>query len=559
MKIKVNINRPKLTEKEIVSHKNFKKLFTDYRKMTKLHFNSPKFFSGLIAVATVGVLVYYISKEDEQNPRKEIVSMQDTTNKSAENIPFVNPPMQGIDIEYEKYTVNADKGAALKYKTGSMLKIPKNAFVNEQGNPVKGDVEIRYREFHDPVDFFVSGIPMKYDSAGNEYHFESAGMLEMLAFKDGKPVFMNPEKKVDVELATKDDGTRYNLYELDTVNKNWDYKGKDKVKKENPQDYKTYSSADSISAPISPQQIKAEQLAKEVETIKKEIAKIEKEKPVEPRKADAKKYHFNIDFDPKEFPELTVYKEVKFEVGVENRNFSSKFYNIAWESVTLSENKTQTNYTMTLIKGKEKYNFVVSPVFDGKNYEKAVQEHKQKFQQYQTKLETRKADEKKKQEEYERQLIKFKEEQAALEKKWKEEEEKRMASMQTQDRIFRVFQINGFGIWNCDDPRGLPKGAALIASYQDKKNNKLNPYTVYLVERNRNGIFSYSPYYNQRFSFNPKSKNIAWTVTGNNKLAVFNEDDFAKINQTSGEYIFKMTIIDKELKKVEDIKEVLGI
>lgn len=51
-------------------------------------------------------------------------------------------------------------------------------------------VKITYREFADPIDFFVSGIPMEYDSAGRKYNFESSGMCEINAYKDDIAVLL---------------------------------------------------------------------------------------------------------------------------------------------------------------------------------------------------------------------------------------------------------------------------------------------------------------------------------------------------------------------------------
>src|ERR1017187_213247 len=91
----------------------------------------------------------------------------------------------------------------------------KNSFVDESGKLLNGEIELRYREFHDAFDFFVAGIPMTYDSAGVRYQFASAGMMEMQAYQNGKKVNMATGKSINIELASNYKGTEYNLYKLD--------------------------------------------------------------------------------------------------------------------------------------------------------------------------------------------------------------------------------------------------------------------------------------------------------------------------------------------------------
>ena len=94
---------------------------------------------------------------------------------------FVQPPIPEVNVPYQDYSVEAEKGDTLLYESGSILVFPSNSFVDKNGNLVKGKVKVKYREFSNPIDFFFSGIPMNYDSAGTKYNFESSGMCEILA------------------------------------------------------------------------------------------------------------------------------------------------------------------------------------------------------------------------------------------------------------------------------------------------------------------------------------------------------------------------------------------
>lgn len=559
MKRKINIGRPPLSPQEIARYKNFNTVLAQYRKTGKPIFRKPWFYGNVFLVTVAALALIMQLDKPEQNPSSESSSRQTS---------FINPPIKGFNIDYSNYIVNSSKGRELIYKTGSKIIIPNDAFVDENNRPVDGDIEIRYREFHDAVDFFVSGIPMTYDSAGVKYHFESAGMMEILAFKNGKPIFMHPEKKIQVEMASKFTGTNYNLYYLDSSKKNWQCEGKDMVIPAIEKDMQTFEQADR-SDTLSPKEKtehEVKQVEQKMEKIKSDIAELKRTIPVEPKKMDKKRYTFNIEVDPKEFPELAVYKNAQFEVGEENKNFSSKMYKITWESASLSEKVKGKSYNLTLTKGTEKHDFIVYPVYDGKSYEDAMKIYKNKFEEYQVKLKERQELEEKLRLEYEAKVKKMQEESAARQKQWEEEQkrwrkeqETRIAAVKNEYEVQRIFQINRFGIWNCDQPQMLPKERVIAARFFDENEKNLNLSHVYLVEKNRNAIFTY---YNNKFNhfqFNPSAKNMVWAVTPENELAVCSYDDFALIPASQGVFNFRMKTIKYEFKSVDELKKILNI
>ena len=102
------------------------------------------------------------------------------------NARVISPAIDGIDIPLSEYSVSASAGDTLYYSSGSIIIFPANSFVDKKGRVVSGDVQVRYREFSNPVDFYLSGIPMDYEDAGKHYTFESSGMAEILAFRGSK-------------------------------------------------------------------------------------------------------------------------------------------------------------------------------------------------------------------------------------------------------------------------------------------------------------------------------------------------------------------------------------
>ncbi|MEO5645034.1 MAG: hypothetical protein ABIQ40_11105 [Bacteroidia bacterium] len=138
------------------------------------------------------------------------------------NHPLVKAPVPGLEVHKNIYSADAVKGAAIEYPSGTKIIIPENAFVDKNGNQLKGAVTIDYREYRDQVDIMVSGIPMDYDSGSVNGHFISAGMFEMNASVDGNEVFLAPGKKVEMKFAVVDTASDFNFYKLDEQ-KGWVY------------------------------------------------------------------------------------------------------------------------------------------------------------------------------------------------------------------------------------------------------------------------------------------------------------------------------------------------
>ena len=186
-------------------------------------FNVNKLMKGLI-VAAVGGLIASVIFITTKNNNEALV-----TNNLAEFKSFIKPPMPQLNVPYEKFTYDAEIGDTLFTKNGSILIFPKNAVLNNKGQIVTGKIEIRTREFNDPLDYFIAGIPMTYDSASVKYTFISSGMIDIKAYQNNELLFVNPNAKPQLNLVSTNKETNTNLYLLDTVTGQWINKGKDEV------------------------------------------------------------------------------------------------------------------------------------------------------------------------------------------------------------------------------------------------------------------------------------------------------------------------------------------
>lgn len=130
--------------------------------------------------------------------------------------PFVNFDVPFIDKDKNDQAVEiiAEQGKSFYFPNGSNFHIPASAFVDEDGNQVRGKITIQYREFHEASEIIASGIPMNYTEYGVEYPFESAGMFELRAKQKGKAVFLAENKRIEVNLASNVVGDDFNFYYL---------------------------------------------------------------------------------------------------------------------------------------------------------------------------------------------------------------------------------------------------------------------------------------------------------------------------------------------------------
>jgi len=575
MKRKINVNRPEISTGEISQRKNFDSVLKQhYTINTKPFFKKPWFLSSVVAtVALVTTVVLINTNNSNTKNQQPIADKQQLIKDSIALNEFyakeeaktgINPPLKNIDIPYTTYKVNVQQGATLDFETGSTITIPKNAFADTNGKLLKGEVEIKYREFHDPVDFLISGIPMTYDSAGVQYHFESAGMMEILAYQNGQPVNMVADKSINVELASKDESSKFNLYKFDTIKNDWSCIGKDKVVKkiETPVNSNTNSVSKETKEVITKIETKKIEIKKEKEIQIAEIPKLTIE-PQKPKKMSVEKFSNNIDVDYKDFPELAVFKGVNWEIGDENKSYDAAKHkyinNTVWESASLKEGPQKgKNFILKLNKGPKEEKLVVYPVFEGKNYDVAVKKYEEKFAEYNKILEKRTKEEKRIEQEYNKKLAQLKKEQEEAELAWKKQQEEAFKKMNSEEKIYRTFSVNNFGVYNCDNPMKYPKGTITNAELLNDKNKKIFCYNVYLVDKKINGMYTYYKNPVTQFTYNPASENIVWTIE-NGLLYYLKPEDFKNFSSKDGLQQMKMKQAPLELDSAEKIKEFFEI
>lgn len=446
------------------------------------------------------------------------------------DLPYVSPPLASVRIPFTEFIVDPETGLDTTVPSGSVISVPQHAFLDGNGKQVDKPVTLVYREFLDPLDFFLSGIPMKYDSAGKTYEFESGGMFEINAFLDGEPLKVNPASPIKIQLPLDSARHSFNKYYLDTVARNWVYKGK-------------VDTQDAAPSSLPADSASPEKVWKDVQ---KEVQALEKRKPCEPQKLDESKYNFDIAANADDFPELAQYKGMRFQVSDDTRNFTSAMYKTVWEDVSILENVPGLNYKVLLKKGETEHSVIVTPVFRGADYKDAVKIFEKKFSKYNQQLKERKVEEERA---YQRYLVEQKNADIQA--------TKNSVNLST-NRLMQTLAVDGFGFWNSDWPFILRQGALLRLLLVDENGEALPKPSGYLVDKSINALIYYFPRTLKRFEFNPGSENVMWAITYKG-LYVFSKEDFEKVDTYSGEYTFRMKEVKGELKTKEELKAVLGM
>ena len=528
--------------------------------------NIKKIALSILAAATVtfaAIIIKNNNPKNEDTNKSKVIAKDSLLRaefyKNESSAPCINPPLKDIYIPFSINKLNAEKGGVLNLKSGSKLVVPNNAFSDENGILIKGDVELYFREFHDAVDFFISGIPMTYDSAGTRYQFESAGMIEIKAYQKEKPINIDAGKSINIELASQQKGNDYNLYVLDTTKNNWSClkKGLEVAKKEGFENTTGKSEIVKVAIKETPEYKALETRLLKYQTEKDaQVAALFKdiEEPKKPIPADKNKFTFNLEVDSKEYPELALYKGVLFEVGVENKSFSKKMYDITWDEVIIKEGPLKGgNYLLKLKKEKKVYDIVVYPVFEGVNYQTAINSFQDKFVAYNLEFEKRKKLEKKLEEDYQVKIIALKKQQENDALNVKNRQSDYFKLMSAEEKMKRMFAINSFGIYNCDNPIAYPKGISCSANLINEKEKKMMSYDVFLVDRFKNSLFSFVKNPIVNFSFDPKSVNLLWTVE-NGILYWLKPEQFNELKISDEKADLKMNRVDEKFKTVDEIK-----
>jgi hypothetical protein len=589
-KYNFKFNPPELTSEQINKHKDFGALLAKFEaaeatkpKLQVVHKRNWRrtltYISSVGAAAMIALLLYFntSSPDIEQIVADKLAAM-----------PYVNPPMMEMQKEFATFTLDGSEGGVYEYESGSKVTVPANAFVDESGALVTGEVELKYREFHDAVDFFLGGISMDYDSASIQNHLVSAGMIEVKAYKNGEPVELSEDKELDIELVSTIDyhpDYKFNVYRLNIDNRNWKYEGIDNIEPILTGDLKakmdTYleSQSDDLAEEVELntviQEIKTIQEQQEVELqalVSTNVTTIAE--PLKPKKA--REGDMSTEFKPENLeslaPEIAQLQEKYGElIWVTNKNFERQMeiaVSVEWESMTSIKVPNSDEFEITLKSsegGELKLN--LRPVLMGNNYEKAMADYEVQMQAYneQTKGQEGLLEEKKAEitQRYEGQLLVLEAKKQTLEEKITLERQKGYNNLLTEmvanQKVINRFKVTRTGVWNCS--RIIPPAVQSVeAKFEDDVKQPMEYLRCYLVNKKQNTVVQFLTTGDKAVPFRyTDTNNVMWAVDKDGKFLIVTSDDFKKISDETETYTFNFAKVDKSISTEADLREVLDL
>lgn len=419
---------------------------------------------NIIVTFLIGI-TFIACNNDSENKNESTTAHGSTDLTYQPNKGIIVPPVPSKEISFETYEINAEIDNEIITENGTKIQLLKNSLIDAKGNLAKGNVTIQYRDYHNPLEVFLSGIPMNYDSNGVAYVFETAGMFEIRANQNNLPLSVKNNSKIDIEFVSSSNETDFNFYAFDENEGKWIYD--------------------------------AENRKMEIITTKTNSNEI---KPIyKPIQQNTKKYAFDLAIDETKFPELADYDGTLFEVTNPDE-FQPLYYNVQWDNLTLQK-ISKNNFQLQLHKEDTSITLNVTPVIKAQLYQEAITKYNNKIEASKTKPRS----------EFDiyRGTVSYNSE------------------MSPHTAIMRVISINDMGIYNVDKP-GIfspeKEVQELIVNNKDiLKTNKNLMFYVSNLERN----FAMSLYNKPKYYKN--SNTILWAVVNEHEMLLVAPNQFVTV------------------------------
>lgn len=459
---------------------------------------------------------------------------------------FIAPPIQGLERTYEQISFLVEEGLKIDLPSGTIISIPANAFVDAKGRPFKGEATLKYREYTDPLSIALSGIPMTYDSAGVSYTFESAGMFDMIV--EGKPngsaatseaLALANGALVSVGMPTTNQDNGFNVYELDTANKNWSLRGKDSVApitpEVDPEPAPTKIASTPKPAKVEVTDAKLDKMLSTIQMISDSINYHKNYELVKPLKASSEGHIFNLGMTLNTFPELPINETVTWEVAPFTAGFEPTFLSARWDKKTVTRIKGN-DYNIQLVKGATEHNFACKPVYQGKHYATALKRYDDKLLASQERLAYLEVRRKELQADYDA----YKKELIANQSKGTKqvldntEDDITVTNPleETQTTVYRFVAVDKMGIWNIDQIYKQPDYVRAESEFVDSKGTVLSMHRVILFEKGVQASFEFFKMPTSetvRFLYNPSSSYTGIGITTEGKVFLLGPSDIKKV------------------------------
>jgi len=533
-RLKINVDRPKIKTEDIVSKQDFGKVLNGYNKMKTPIFKNPWFY-GVIGVATVAVLLTVNSKTTEENDTKitstEIIQLPEDTK-------CIHAPVANLDVDFTTISIDPSKDQTIKLPSGTTILVPEGSLMTESNTEVK----LKIREFESKSTSFIAGIPMDYKNDA----FESAGMIEVRGFEKEKEITISKTKPVQVKMVLTKNPENFSFWKLNEETKEWG---------RYPSNFHTSTLTNSPSKDLKSVKNK---LVAEINKNEVTLSVIDQKSKnnTEPDRIQHNlpikgSQRFDLEFDTKEFPELSKFKGMEFEVASKTE-YDKSFTKKVWSSIDLE--KETANYYAIFSSKKEKFKIEVRPVLSGSKKETAEIEFQKLVNDFHSK---------KNQLNEEAKIAQSK--KTALQSDYnqflKEIAKNRSITTTNNQESKNVsianFVISEFGVYNCDKPINYPAPFKEEVHFSFSKNNPTDIVSVFIFDELKDARFTFGINSNHNISqlgVNEKSENTLLAVDRNGKLGYVRHFNSSKIRNSE----IVLAYLDKKDENLSFIQKLIN-
>lgn len=368
-------NPPSLKKEDIVKHKDFDALLTEFQKNAIS--NTPNKHKGTlrlvktvsflkyawIAAATVGVgsSVYIIQQKN--NTLDSTVQMPSSQEKNKAQTTTIQPiAMPAIPTnKVNTYYLNMDKNDTLRLANGASLIALSGALIDDKGQQIKGKVKLMVTDYQDITDW--ASLQNTFDAKDIQGLSVKNG-LDIEAVQNGQKLQMRTDKAFILEYPVENPLKNTSLFTYNKLEKKW------------------------LKSAMAETRTRVEIVTKTdtIEEYSPQKGNTELVEPIKPKKANPANQQFELDVVKKEFPEVAAYNTISWEVSPENKNFDPASYKEVWSNVKLEKNKETGDYVLFLSKGAKVLRLKVYPVFTEDKYTEQLAIYEEEYKKYKAKL-----------------------------------------------------------------------------------------------------------------------------------------------------------------------------
>lgn len=415
--------------------------------------------------------------------------------------------------EFKTFELDNSTSNEINYKSGTTIKIPAKAVTYKNGKPVEGNYELKYREFRDPAEITFSGIPMVYNEKGSDYNFNSVGMLEIRAEKNGEALALKKDITYNFNCTDKKPGV--NFYQMEDSTGEWT-----ELKKITPVDEKHEAITDD-------NRIKLEQINE---------FRILQDKA--PNSYDGEHTFNNLNTGETFNFKFSKYNEI-YKLHFDDKGLT--YFKNNKKELVIMEKLKKNSFKMDSVNF-----FIAMKVFD---ISKESIEPKNAFV-IDNKLN------------WDGKEVTFNIEGNTVQKEaiYKDKRNGSLLAEGSSDpghtypNLVKGLISSSFGVYNCDQIYRLESAVSLMPEYVDEATGDkiIEKHVTCVIDLNYNGSFSFGP---NSIICDKNAKNVILLFTKNKKVYALSAENFAKLNvKKNGAVSFEMKEVTNQVKNAEDLK-----